>query len=72
MKANKFRYYVCRKLKLLTHLLNKGYVYIKIDKDKYNPKHNIWLFEETPELLAEVNRYYKEYQKGSENRNSSL
>lgn len=56
---SRFRYYVCRSMRLLTYLLKKGYIYIRVDKDRKNPKYHVWLFEDTPELREEIDRYYK-------------
>lgn len=68
MTEQKLKYYVCTKMKLLTHLLKKGYVYIKTDKDRNNPRYDVWLFEDTPALREEVSRYYEnEPKKGVSN-----
>lgn len=50
--------YVCSRMKLCSYLLEKGFKYKKTFKDKYNPKYNCWLFENTPELINAVNEYY--------------
>ena len=50
--------YVCRRMKLCGFLLNKGFKYIKVVPDKYNPKYNCWLFDSSPELLNAVEEYY--------------
>ena len=33
-------------------------MYLKADKDRNNPKRTVWLFDDSPELRAEVDRYY--------------
>ena len=50
--------YVCRRMKLCSFLLKKGFKYIKIIKDRNNPKYNCWLFENSPELKIAVEEYY--------------
>lgn len=50
--------YICRKLRVLNHLLNAGFEYINQQPDIRNPKYNVWLFEETPALRAAVEEYY--------------
>lgn len=50
--------YVCRRIRLLNWLMERGFVFIKTKKDKYNPKYNVWIFIETPELKAAVDEYY--------------
>lgn len=52
--------YVCSRMKLCSYLLEKGFKYKKTFKDKYNPKYNCWLFENTPELINAVNEYYSQ------------
>ena len=59
MTKTRLKYYVCKKMRLLTYLMSKGYMYIKIDKDKTNPNYSVWIFEDTPELRKEVSRYYE-------------
>ena len=63
MTKQRLKYYVCTKMKLLTYLMKRGYMYIKIDKDRNNPRYTVWLFEDTPELREEVSRYYANYPK---------
>ena len=55
--------YVCRRMKLCSFLLKKGFKYIKIIKDRNNPKYNCWLFENSPELKIAVEEYYDQIKK---------
>lgn len=55
--------YVCRKLRLLIFLQNKGFNYIASMEDKYNPKYFVWLFVDTPELREAIEDYYDQVPK---------
>lgn len=55
--------YLCRRMKLCSYLLGKGFTYEKIVPDKYNSKYNCWLFKNTPELRKSIEDYYSEYKK---------
>ena len=50
--------YVCKRIRLLNYLLNKGFQFIKTEKDRTNPDYNVWIFIETPELRSEIEEYY--------------
>lgn len=50
--------YVCRKMKLCSYLLTKGFQYKKIRQDRYNPSRKVWLFESSPELYIAIDEYY--------------
>ena len=54
----KQKYYFCKNMGLLRHLMKSGYMYLKVDKDRNNPKRTVWLFDDSPEFRAEVDRYY--------------
>ena len=58
--------YVCRKIRLLNHLLNSGFMFIRTDKDKYKSNYNIWLFNDTPELRNSREEYYSKIPKKGE------
>lgn len=51
--------YVCRRMKLCGFLLRKGFRYVRVIPDKYNPKFNCWLFKSTPELKIAIEEYYE-------------
>ncbi len=55
--------YVCRKMRLCNYLLQQGFTYIKQCIDKDNPKFNIWLFKNTPELHIAIEEYYSKIPK---------
>lgn len=50
--------YVCRKMKLCSFLLTKGFKYERIEPNKFNPKYNVWLFRPSPELNVAIEEYY--------------
>lgn len=52
-------YYICKRLKLLSFLMKKGFEVIDTIPDVRNPRFNCWRFKRTPELLAAVDEYYK-------------
>lgn len=52
--------YVCRRMKLCSFLLNKGFNYTKVVPDKYNDKYNCWLFPMCPEIMLAVEEYYSQ------------
>lgn len=54
--------YVCKRIRLLGYLQNKGFQFIKTEVDRTNPKYNVWVFIETPELREAVEEYYSEIQ----------
>lgn len=50
--------YFCRRIRLCSYLLDRGFNFIKTEPDVNNPKYKIWLFKKTPELLEVVEEYY--------------
>ena len=54
--------YVCKRIRLLGYLQNKGFQFIKTEVDRTNPKYNVWVFIETPELREAIEEYYSEIQ----------
>jgi hypothetical protein len=58
-KENKSMY-VCKKLRLCSFLLQKGFNYELEKPDKFNPKYNIWIFKNTPELQLAIDEYYSQ------------
>lgn len=49
--------YVCKTMRMCSFLLSKGFAYVKVDVDKFNPNFNVWIFESTPELWVAVTEY---------------
>ena len=52
------KYYVCERLRLCSYLTERGFSIAKVEPDPKNTKYNIFFFEETPELIAAVVRYF--------------
>ena len=50
--------YVCRRLRLLTFLQERGFQFISTMEDKDNPKFSVWVFPKTPALMEAVEEYY--------------
>ena len=55
--------YVCRRMKLCSFLLSKGFKYEREEKDKNNEKYNVWIFKNSPELRLAVEEYYSQMNK---------
>lgn len=53
--------YVCKTMRLCSYLLSKGFTYVSVDADKFNPKFNVWIFRSTPELWAAITEYSNRY-----------
>ena len=53
--------YVCRRLRLCSYLLKRGFKYIETRKDRNNPKYDVWLFKQTPELRCAIEDYYESF-----------
>lgn len=51
-------FYVCRKIRILTHLQKDGFQFIKSQRDRNNPNRLVWIFIDSPELRESVERYY--------------
>ena len=52
--------YVCKRMRLYNYLSDKGFVFYKACRDKFNPKYTVWLYEWSEKLEAAVNEYYAE------------
>ena len=52
--------YIVFSMKLAGHLMQKGFVLKRMEKsNKENSKKNIFFFNESPELLSEINEFKK-------------
>lgn len=52
--------YVCKRMRLYNYLSDKGFVFYKACRDKFNPEYTVWLYEWSEELEAAVSEYYAE------------
>ena len=50
--------YVCRKMRLCSFLLKKGFQYQNERTDKYDKNRKVWLFKSSPELYNMIEEYY--------------
>ena len=50
-------YYVCKRLRLLEHLRDRGYLPIRHEPDMYNPKYNVWIFKNSEGLADAIEEY---------------
>lgn len=50
--------FVCRKLRMLNYLLDRGFIPYATEPCITNPKYTVFLFEETPALTATITRYF--------------
>ena len=55
---NEKKTYVCRRMRVLSHLLQNGFEPFAVSTDFNNPKYKVWLFTETKELRDSVEEYY--------------
>lgn len=50
--------YVCRKIRLCSYLLSKGFQYIREDIDLKEPTRKVWLFKDNKDLRDAIDDYY--------------
>lgn len=49
--------FVSKTMRLTSYLIGKGFEVKKEELDRKNPKYKVWLFEQSPQLWAEVEKY---------------
>lgn len=63
MKDNKQckhgEYYLCKRMRMLEYLRNKGFIPEATLPDMQNPKYYVWRFKNTPELEDAINEYFE-------------
>lgn len=47
-------------MRLYDYLSDKGFVFYKTCRDKFNPRYTVWLYTWSEELDAAVHQYYNE------------
>lgn len=52
------KFYVCKRMRLLNYLMDKGFNFIKTQRDRRNPHYIVWIFKDSPELRECVEEYY--------------
>ncbi len=63
------RTYVCKRSRMCSYLMERGFSPYRITPDRDNPKYNVYLFSATPELHRAVMDYVVSKQKLDERRN---
>lgn len=63
--TNQSRTYVCKRLRLCRHLIDRGFKPYRIVPDMNNPKYNVYLFTQTPELYETVEKYFENIRRSS-------
>lgn len=53
------KWYICRTLRLLEHLMKKGHKFDHQMPDARNPAYTVWVFENSPQLEADAEEYFK-------------
>ena len=51
------KYYICKRLRMLEYLKSKGFLPIRTEPDIKNPKYSIWIFENSSELMDNIEQY---------------
>ena len=57
-RKHKNEYYTCKRLRMLEYLKNEGFIPYLTLPDVDNPRYNVWLFHNTPELEDTVENYF--------------
>lgn len=57
MEQNNRRAYVCKRARMCSYLVSRGFHPYRITPDQNNPAYDVYLFEATPELYAAVMDY---------------
>lgn len=52
--------YVCKRLRMLSYLYEKGFRSTAVMPDFDNPKYNVWVFDNNAELEQAVDEYFAE------------
>lgn len=49
--------FICRTLRMCRYLIDNGFDWVETRPDKKNPKFDVWVFKDTPELSQCVSKY---------------
>lgn len=52
------RHYIIKSIYLAKYLQQKGFELVKVKMNKFYPKHNVFLFENTEELHQAISEYH--------------
>ena len=50
--------FLCNRLRMCTYLMDRGFHPAQVLPDADNPRYSVFLFDETPELAAAIQRYF--------------
>lgn len=64
--------YICKRLRMLEFLRNKGHMPFKIMPDVNNPKYNVFYFTNTAELEDSIYEYFEMIEKRKNNGKKEL
>lgn len=57
MDEKKLRTYVCKRARMASYLMERGFTPYKVTPDRDNPMYDVFLFTATPELYQAVTEY---------------
>lgn len=63
------RTYVCKRARMCSYLVERGFMPYKIKPDNDNPQFNVYLFTATPELYKAVMAFVSNRQNNEKRRN---
>ena len=63
--------YFCTRLRLMQYLVDKGYKIAGTMPNKYRDDMIVWMFIKTPELMQDVDNYFKNINKKGEIKNET-
>lgn len=52
------QYYICKRMRMMSYLVEKGFTYEATIPDMTNPKFSCWLFRSSPELQEAIDDYF--------------
>ena len=65
-------YYICKRLRMLEHLKNKGFLPVRTEPDIKNPRYSVWIFKNSIELSEAIDEYlYKQANRWYESKEGS-
>ena len=54
------KYYVCKRMRLLEYLKDRGFLPVRTEPDIHKPKYNVWIYENSPELADAIENYLEQ------------
>lgn len=53
------QHYICKRLRMLSYLRERGFEAIGTMPDIENPNYNVWIFDNSPELEQAIDGYFR-------------